>query len=420
MEQSSGQRHEKVAQSTAASHDHINERLTFTQLFSGSLRELQRPPKGQIPFLDGLRAVAILLVVTGHLSTAFAERYGNNRFSQLPFVQNGWIGVDLFFVLSGFLIGGQLWKALRQQGAIHVGDFMLRRTLRIWPLYLFVFLCVLGYSVTLGAGAAAKQYGWSDLLFITNYHNRGLVMGSWSLCTEEQFYLITPLALWLCARHLRAIERCRPWLWSLLVLVALLRAALWVHATGHFRAQDPTLFATLYYMSVTHCDGLIMGLILANLWETRTVPARTLAQPTSLIVAAVAALVLLHVIQKEIFDFTALALVFGSLVWFGVQQNTRIFNPRLFYWLSRLSFGMYLNHEYFAPWVVSRVPQHFAMKWGFVANLLAVGVLIFLSAGVALGTFCLVEHPFLRLRKRLLSHTSQPVVGTRDLAAVTR
>jgi peptidoglycan/LPS O-acetylase OafA/YrhL len=75
-------------------------------LFRGSVTELLHPPAGQIPFLDGLRSIAILLVVSGHLSGKFVDAHGPNLYSKLPFVASGWIGVDLFFVLSGFFIGG--------------------------------------------------------------------------------------------------------------------------------------------------------------------------------------------------------------------------------------------------------------------------------------------------------------------------
>lgn len=393
--------------------------FSLAQLFAGSLTELRHPPAAQIPFLDGLRSIAILLVISGHLSADFVGHYGPTLYSRLPFVQNGWIGVDLFFVLSGFLIGGQLWKRLRQQGVVRVGDFMVRRSLRIWPLYFFVFGCVLLFAVTLGGGAAGKQYGWSDLLFLTNYHNRGLVEGSWSLCTEEQFYLVTPLALYLLVRPSRTIERCRPWLVLLLLLVPLLRAVVWVRVTGHLFGHDPALFSPLYYMSVTHCDGLIMGLLLANFWETRTVPASRLLQPLPLVLWAGVLTVALHLLQKEVFDFTALALLFGALVWFGVQRRTRVFRSRLFYWFSRLSFGMYLNHEYLAPWIVAHLPERFGADHRLAANLLSLALLILLSAAGALLTFCLVEHPFLRLRKLWLSRSPDTAAGG-DFTPVTR
>jgi peptidoglycan/LPS O-acetylase OafA/YrhL len=391
--------------------------VSIPNLFAGSLTELMHPPAGQIPFLDGLRSIAILLVVSGHLSADFAGRYGSTVYSRLPFVANGWIGVDLFFVLSGFFIGGQLWKEQIRRGTVDVGRFMLRRGFRIWPLYYFFFVVVL--SVSLLLGTAPKTYGWSDLVFLTNYVNHGIVEGSWSLCTEEQFYIVTPLAIYFFARHLRAVERCRPWLWTLLCLVPLLRAAIWIHGTGHFFSHDAQLFSPIYYRSITHCDGLIIGLIIANLWETRTQPKSKLANPWLLVLFGTFALVALHVLQKEIFDFSALALFFGSFVWLGVQRHVGVFDSRLFYWISRLSFGMYLNHEYIATWVVERVLPHLGLSRShLLANLFGVVVLATISAAVALVTFCLVEHPFLQLRKIVLAKPTRAQAG--DFTAVTR
>lgn len=375
-----------------------------TSLFSGSVSELLHPPASQIPFLDGLRSIAVLLVISQHLSGKFAAAHGPNLYSSLPFVANGWMGVDLFFVLSGFFIGSQLWKEHRERSSIAVGRFVIRRGLRIWPLYFSTFICVLIFAGTLGHYAAAKQYGWTDLVFITNFYNRGLVMGSWSLCTEEQFYIVAPLALFFLAPHVRSIRSYRPWLWGLFLSVPLLRAVVWLHVTGHFFDHDPALFAPLYYGSLTHCDGLIMGLIIANFWVTGDKPSCKLATPGLLVASAVVLLILLHQVQKEIFDFTILALLFGSLVWFGLQCRTVIFNGKIFYWLSRLSFGMYLNHEYMCPWLVSRVLPRLPLadRLPVLANIAGVALITMLSALIALATFCAIEHPFLQLRKIVL------------------
>ncbi|MGA2351493.1 MAG: acyltransferase [Terracidiphilus sp.] len=305
-------------------------RLINLTLFRGAIAELLHPPTGQIPFLDGLRSIAVLLVIGQHLSGKFAAAYGPNSFSRLPFVANGWMGVDLFFVLSGFFIGGQLWRELRDNKTIHVGRFVMRRGFRIWPLYFFTFLSVFIFMLGTGQNPALKGYGWSDLVFVTNFHNRGLVMGSWSLCTEEQFYIIAPLALFFSARHVHAIRDLRPWLWGLLLVVPLVRAAVWMYVTGHFFQHSPALFASLYYSSLTHCDGLIMGLIVSNYWVTHEKPTSRFATPGILIATAVALSIGLHQSQKEICDFTILAMIFGSLVWFGIQRRTVIFNSRAF------------------------------------------------------------------------------------------
>ena len=249
-----------------------------------------------------------------------------------------------------------------------------------------------------------------------------MVLGSWSLCTEEQFYIIAPLALFFLARYLGGVRKFQPWLWGLLLSIPLLRMAVWVHETGHFFQHSPGLFVPLYYNFHTHCDGLIMGLIISNLWITHEVPIRRVASPGVLIVVAIALLAGLHLLQKEIFDFTGLALFFGSFVWLGLQRPLALFNSRLFYWLSRLSFGMYLNHAYMCPWIVRaflpRLP--FSAHFLVLTNLIGVVVITMLSAAIALVTFCCVEYPFLQLRKTVLERHSKRLVSASQPKSVGR
>src|SRR5215469_3413947 len=238
---------------------------TLRRNATGAFDGLLRPPPTQNSFLDGLRCLAILLVVNAHFSSRFTELHGNNFYSNLPFVVNGWVGVDLFFVLSGFFIGGQLWKELQRTGTISVPRFLLRRGLRIWPLYFFTFIIVF---IAFWPAAAGKSYGWADLVFLVNYLTAGIVLGGWSLSTEEQFYILAPVLLYLFARG-HKLASIRVWLWCILAFLPLLRAAIWVSHCGHFFQHDPALFAKLYYPFHTHCDGLVMGLIISNFWVSR-------------------------------------------------------------------------------------------------------------------------------------------------------
>jgi len=381
---------------------------------SGALLDLWRPPASQIPFLDGLRTIAVLLVVNNHLNEQFVAANGTNFYSRIPFVVNGWIGVDLFFVLSGFFIGGQLWKELQRSGRIEIRRFVLRRGFRIWPLFYFVFFCIF---VLTWPHAAAKQYGWSDVVFLTNYLNHGIVLGSWSLCTEEQFYILAPVLLALFAT--RKIRNYRPWLWIILALPLLNRIAVWVYETGHFFEISPVVFANIYYKFNTHCDGLIMGMIISNVWVSSgkdQAPRRKNWAAVS-VLAGFGILVLAQRVQHQVLIFTGLAFFFGSLVWFGLHWNVSFFNSRLFYWGSRLSYGMYLNHAYLVPWVNNRVLPHVPMApiprqiTGFI-------LLSVLSALLAVVTFCLVEHPFLELRGRWLAGEKDRVRMAVETSAV--
>jgi len=133
--------------------------------------------------------------------------------------------------------------------------------------------------------------------------------------------------------------------------------------------------------------------------------------PAVLAVAAFVVMILLHMLQKEIFDFTAFALFFGSMVWLGIQRAPAIFNARIFYWLSRLSFGMYLNHEYMCPWMVNRLLPNlsFLTSHPLAGNLAGLALISFFSALIALVTFCGVEYPFLQMRKIVLSSEQKTV-----------
>jgi peptidoglycan/LPS O-acetylase OafA/YrhL len=381
-----------------------------TGLFSGAVDDLLHPPPGQIPFLDGLRTIAVMLVVNAHCSGQFALRWGPNWFSQLPVRTAGWIGVDLFFVLSGFFIGGQLWREIDRTSKVDVGRFILRRGFRIWPLYFFIFLSFVAFSLLTGHSLAGKEYGWSDLVFLTNYSSHGIVMGSWSLCTEEQFYIVVPLCLALFAPRVAHIASYRRWLWIVLAIFPVIRAAVWVAKLGHFFVHSPLVFSYIYFPSITHCDGLITGLIISNLVaEAKTRGNVSIFHKISPLWILAAALVLgggIYAVQREVFDFSSLAIVFAAVAWYGIRKNSGIFNAKIFYWISRLSFGMYLNHEYFCPWMAQSIMPRFTFlaHTPALANMVDLLLLTSLSIAIALVTFCLVEHPFLQMRKRVLGH----------------
>jgi len=381
-----------------------------TSLFTGALEDLRRPPAGQIGFLDGLRTIAVMLVVNAHCSGQFAERWGPNWFSQLPVRTAGWTGVDLFFVLSGFFIGGQLWREIDRTNKVDVKRFILRRGFRIWPLYFSIFLAVVAIALVSGHSLADKQWGWSDVVFVTNYWSHGLVMGSWSLSTEEQFYIVVPLCLAFFAPRAAGLASYRPWLWMVLAVLPAIRAVVWVVNLHHFFVHSPAVFHLMYFPSITHCDGLIAGLIISNLAaEARTRGAVSIFHriaPGWIVGAALVVGGGIYAVQREVFDFSSLAIVFAAVAWYGVRTNSRIFNARIFYWISRLSFGMYLNHEYFCPWMAKwAMPRlAFLMHAPALANMVDLLLLTMLSVAISLVTFCLIEHPFLEMRKRVLGH----------------
>ncbi len=376
-------------------------------LFLGGLRELVTPTEHRVPFLDFLRAAAILLVVNQHVTLTFTRQIAANAYTHFWPARNGWIGVDLFFVLSGYFIGGQLWKELKRSDTVSLKKFMIRRGLRIWPLYFFIFLVV--FVAT--HGAPARQHGWTDLVFLTNYTNHGIVDGSWSLCTEEQFYLLTPLVLLLIGP--RSLRSYRWGLGALLAVVVAVRIATYISLAGHFFVRDPEAFSKLYYPFHTHCDGLIAGLFLANLALERDRLRGLWTHPALLSLLALVVFVVLGRIQAETLSFLGLALLFGSLVWWGRTITAKFFDAHIFYLVSRLSFGMYLNHEYMEQWVVSHT-AHWPLFGPHPALASAASFLVLAACSMAVSTctFLLIEHPFLVLRTAVLrSKLASPLVA---------
>ena len=123
------------------------------------VRELWVRPAAQVPALDALRTLAIALVIATHVATRWTDSESLPiSLTQHPFFYWGWTGVDLFFVLSGYLIGKQLWREFSRTGDIRIGRFLLRRGLRIWPLYYFFLF----FPVLFGAPLLAR---WKDVVF---------------------------------------------------------------------------------------------------------------------------------------------------------------------------------------------------------------------------------------------------------------
>jgi peptidoglycan/LPS O-acetylase OafA/YrhL len=229
---------------------------------------IDRPNHGRIPELDGLRGAAIFLVLVFH----YTEQQGSVASPVVTFVQRmvlmGWSGVDLFFVLSGFLIGGILLEV--RSSPSYFKTFYLRRFFRIVPIY---FLWILAYIILIAVtGPAIRAHSNSGIvtrpdfsvyghfLFLQNLMvvSFGGLAGAWfshlwSLAVEEQFYLVSPLVVrFLSPRNLKVF------LISVIVCAPLLR--IFLLRETHV---GPELVATLM---PCRADSLAVGMLAAVLW----------------------------------------------------------------------------------------------------------------------------------------------------------
>lgn len=165
-----------------------------TSLFS----KLFHRPERNYKFVDGIRALAILWVIffhvwLFHLEVYPAECTGITDYPWLIWLTRGDLGVDLFFVISGFLIGNILFKEVRKTGTIRTKRFYIRRFLRLMPAYLACM--IMGILLSKGTPLENWHMAWANLIYINNYIPHSFMSWTWSLAIEEQFYLVMPLLI---------------------------------------------------------------------------------------------------------------------------------------------------------------------------------------------------------------------------------
>ncbi len=209
----------------------------------------------RMPPLDGLRGIAILAVLFGHAAETMSSEFGVwNPIFQAAHL--GWAGVDLFFVLSGFLITGILYEAKGE--AHYFKNFYARRTLRIFPLYYFVLALALIISVIVPAfvlwGTANPAWMWAYLtnfvIGINGVGSFGMLDHFWSLAVEEHYYLVWPAIVFLLNRRsLMFVAGC------MLVIALLLRISVTDMETG--------MSMSGYMFTPMRMDALAAGSLIA-------------------------------------------------------------------------------------------------------------------------------------------------------------
>jgi peptidoglycan/LPS O-acetylase OafA/YrhL len=370
--------------------------------------------------LDLLRAAAILLVLMTHYS-GFVNRAPT--FGAVG--QVGWAGVDLFFVLSGYLIGNQLLAPAARGEDLSLKAFFVRRLLRTLPNY-YVVLAVYWLFPGPPLGGPTAPAAWRFLTFTQNF---GLAYGqtfshSWSLCIEEQFYLLLPLAVLALARSGFPLRLA----WTL--LVGAIAAGMATRAAAFLLYGHDAFSAEVYYSSFCRADELLPGVAIALLRNFHPHAfARLLRHANALcaagLTASVGILTCIHLdwpttLVTSTFGFSLLAIGFGLLTCAALSPAcilNRIDIPGASQ-LALWSYAVYLVHK---PVFMVLRPQLERLHVDTGAPLTIVAVM---AAGIAGGwlLYRCVETPFMRLRARwsaahATAHPSEPAfrrtAGTR-------
>lgn len=330
---------------------------------------------GYRPALEGLRGIAILLVMAVNLTP--------------PLLPGGFAGVDLFFVLSGFLITCLLWEEWRATGGIGLKRFYGRRALRLLPaLAVFLAFCLAFSFFQPADRAGGTRLGIVTTLFYCSNWAIALALDlaalshTWSLSVEEQFYLVWPPVLLVLLQRGVRLRKLAAGLVSAACVVGLWRAFLW----------RPDGFAMrLYAGSDTRADALLAGCALALWMECGEIsPAarrvlRLLIYPA--LATVVLAAVFVHWFNPGLYrgGFTAITLASVVIVFGAMERHPalRFLEMAWLRWLGRISYGLYLWH-----YPILRPNSPVAMR-------------VVAAIAAAAASYYVVERRFTRWRRRL-------------------
>lgn len=335
-----------------------------------------------IPALDGLRAVAVFLVIIGHFG-----------FVMVP----GGHGVMIFFVLSGFLITWLLLKENERTGTISLGAFYKRRTLRIFPAFYAYWLMMVALLVATGR-AVLWPHAWSALFYTSNYYsaingdpNNGF-SHTWSLAIEEQFYLLWPFLFLMLRGNLRRMT----------IFLAGLIGAVWIHRAilcYGFNIDQAYIYAAFD----TRLDELMVGCLLAVLLKRGSLARvwQAISSNVLLPFATIAALAISIYAgeayidrYRDVFGFAIEPLLFAILI----VQMIALNSTRTWGWtewqaikfLGRISYSLYLYQQ-----LTLHAVRHALEAYPVIVQLFAA-----ISVTIVLATIShyLIERPFLKLK----------------------
>src|SRR5947207_8090315 len=353
------------------------------------------------PGLDLLRALAIIVVVIYHAALFGFKLPGRvDRF--------GWIGVDLFFVRSGYLIGGQLLAPLARNQRIKLGRFFTRRALRIMPAY-FVVLAIYFLLPSWREYSEMSQPLWKFLLSVQNIalHGGTAFSHAWSLAVEDQFYLALPFLLLFLFRRPRA---------AIIIPCLIVFGGIGLRAL--LAAQNPSVNgggvsfrgfqAWIYYPTWTRLDPLVYGVRLAaiersrpNWWERLLKCAPRLWLPAFALIAYA-----LYLGETEnltvvacVWQFPLIAIGMAALLVCAISPQLpfrRVGIPGTAF-IASIAYSAYLIQK-----LVIRAVEQFCSSHNIQATsalaLVSVEICVYAAATLL---FLLVERPFLQVRKRL-------------------
>ncbi len=357
--------------------------------------------------LDHLRALAIVLVFFIHY---FILSGGEPEW--LPkAAQLGWTGVDLFFVLSGFLISSQLFAQIRKGESISFNQFFLKRFFRIFPAFLFTI--ALYFSIPFFREKESLPPLWKFLTFTQNFglnlKDSGTFSHAWSLCVEEHFYLLLPIILIV----LQTTKRLTKSYW---LLIGLFLFGFLIRIYSFNKLYLPQItnenswmywYKYIYYPTYNRLDGLLVGVSIGAVYQFLPTLWNKISKYGNLFF--VLGLLLLtgawflckdqQTFNASVFGFPVIAIGYGLLVVSAVCEKSFLYKwkSKSTTFIATLSYAIYLTHK-----GVIHITHQLLTKFEIDNNLM---LFICVVTSVT-GAFVLhhtIEKPFMTLRSRVIN-----------------
>ena len=357
--------------------------------------------------LDHLRALAILLVLGFHYQLQFSHPSWTEWFMQI-----GWTGVDLFFVLSGFLIASQLFAHIKKGRGISLKDFFIKRIFRILPIYFFIVSVY--FLLPNFREKETLPPLWKFLTFTQNFgleiKHFGTFSHAWSLCVEEHFYLLLPLILlFLTSKKLFAKSY---WiLIALFVFGIVFRMYLWsIYYPSNTVIDSSLPYWTehIYYPTYNRLDGLLVGVAIAALYQfSPKLWGKISKFGNQLIIISIALLTVIYfafadlgAYSTSIWGFPLISIAYGFLVLGAISPSSFLYhwNSRMTTLIATLSYAIYLSHK-----GIIHIVQELLTKFGINKNtnmmfLVCIAVCIIVAWLLNLT----IEKPFMKMRNRFI------------------
>ena len=358
---------------------------------------MEKPTAQRSASLDTLRGIAILLVLCWHMP--LSEKLPAWLLEPFRIVKRGgWAGADLFFVLSGFLISGLLFREWQRSGKLNVGRFLIRRCFKICPAFYVMLGAVFGWFIYYNP-FPGWNYIFSEALFVQNY-GPAFFPHTWTLAVEAHFYLAIPLLLWLFRGKGQRPFALLPFF---IIGVATTCLLLRIQAGGADHAalakNDP--YHLRFFFPATHlrCDSLLFGVLIAWLYHFRRLTFDRIASLHWLLLIAGIALIAPVFIfdlgptwSLSTWGFTALYLGGGALLIVCIRNESG-FRPLAM--VGYYSYSIYLWH---IPIERILLPMLVPKNISALSNL---GIYFAATIGIGILLSFLIEIPALRYRDRV-------------------